>query len=457
MSNKKRFFAKHAKSSAALVSLGIHALIILIAVSFVAVSVIQKEEKSFEAKPVNRPKMSLRKLQVPVNIKKKRMQQPKLRKRIVVQPKMDQVMPDIKIPEISGVKGGFGNMAGEGLGGTGTIGFTMPEIQIFGVKGKGEKIVLILGADSSMMADKIGGIEAYSIIKDELVRIVGELPPTALFNVLVYDWKEVAMAFPNMVPASDSNAQKMKEWIQPLNAVKKGMGGKDYGLQTLNPGGTVRGDKPLYGKFADTGKVGADTDKVDVHDWYRAVMYAHEMGADTIFVLTDTWGMQRVVTSASKSRAEWDQTTAGKKWQAAYKEGLEKLDEENRARAAAGKPPKIIARNEWSINKEYNPDLQRPPASQYYYFTPKDFLEAFQLCRAEHGSNSPLRALGGLRKKGGRQDFTFNVIQFVPLGGGDSEGIASANFGKLTGDCNGEYKTISGLAEIQSYIKPEEQ
>ncbi len=34
--NKQGYFAKHAKSSAALVSLGIHAVLILVAVTFVA-------------------------------------------------------------------------------------------------------------------------------------------------------------------------------------------------------------------------------------------------------------------------------------------------------------------------------------------------------------------------------------------------------------------------------------
>ena len=48
---KKRFFAKHAKSSAALISIGLHLLIVVIALSYVAVTVIQKDDKTFEAKP----------------------------------------------------------------------------------------------------------------------------------------------------------------------------------------------------------------------------------------------------------------------------------------------------------------------------------------------------------------------------------------------------------------------
>ena len=97
---KKSFFAKHAKSSAALASLGLHVILLVVALSFVAVSVIQKQEAAFEAKQVNRPKMQLKKLQVPVNIKK-RAPKPKLRKRIVVQPRLSRNLPDIKLPEIS--------------------------------------------------------------------------------------------------------------------------------------------------------------------------------------------------------------------------------------------------------------------------------------------------------------------------------------------------------------------
>ena len=133
---KNGFFASHAKSSAALVSLGIHAVLVVIALTFVAVTVITKEEQAFEAKPVNRPKMQLKKLQVPVNVKKKKTQKPKLRKRIVVKPRMNQNMPDIKMPEISGVKGGLGAGAGGSIGGAGGVGFTMPEISVFGIKAR---------------------------------------------------------------------------------------------------------------------------------------------------------------------------------------------------------------------------------------------------------------------------------------------------------------------------------
>ena len=113
---KKMFFANHAKSSAVLVSLAIHAVLIVAALSFVAVKVIIKQDQVFEVKEVKRPTMKLRKLQVPVKERKKT-QAPKLRKTIVAKPKNPAL--DIKMPEIVGVKGGTGYGRSGGLGGLG--------------------------------------------------------------------------------------------------------------------------------------------------------------------------------------------------------------------------------------------------------------------------------------------------------------------------------------------------
>ncbi len=57
---KKKFFAKHAKSSAALVSLGIHAVLIVIVLSIAARPAITKEDQDLQAKPVNRPNKKLK-------------------------------------------------------------------------------------------------------------------------------------------------------------------------------------------------------------------------------------------------------------------------------------------------------------------------------------------------------------------------------------------------------------
>ena len=137
---KKRFFSNHSKSSALAVSLVIHAILIVVAISFVAVTVIQREDKQFEAKKVSRPKTQLKKLRVPVKMNKKK-PKPKLRKRLVAK-KVNRKVPEFRIPGITGVHGGLGAMGGDG--GAGSIGFSMPEIDFFGAKASGEKVVFVV-------------------------------------------------------------------------------------------------------------------------------------------------------------------------------------------------------------------------------------------------------------------------------------------------------------------------
>ncbi len=136
---KKRFFLNHRKSSALVVSVVIHAAFIAVALVFVAVSVVQRNEVEFVPQPVNRPNLRLRKLQVPVNMKKPR-QAPKLRKTIVVKTRTPNM--DIKMPEIVGVKGGLGSGVGAGGGSLGfSFGLDMPSLWGYDKPGNGNEFV----------------------------------------------------------------------------------------------------------------------------------------------------------------------------------------------------------------------------------------------------------------------------------------------------------------------------
>jgi hypothetical protein len=453
---KKQFFANHAKSSAALVSLGIHAVLIVIALSFVAVTVITKEDKAFEAKPVKRPKMSLKKLQVPVNIKKKATKKPKLRKRIVVQPKMNQTMPDIKMPEITGVKGGLGGGIAGGLGAGGGVGFSMPEIEIFGVKGKGEKIFLILDTNDQMLVDEMGGIPAYTLIKDEMIRIVEELPPTALFNICIFQHGNVQTLFPSLVPATDANAQKTKAWLNPLNLTADAAKSGNYGIKTLGPGGFNKTADYRIGKFAKPMKKGGEIyGGPNSHDrrWYDSVMVAMQQQADTVFVLSNGWGHQRVALKKVPTINEWRETTsAGKQWKGNAVKARAKLAAENEKRKAAGQPPKVIAGGEWGLVLTYFPGTEKPPQPDFYYFKARDYAEVFVMMKDQYRPKEGLTTSGLKKKNRGKVDFSLNVVQFIRQDAEENERTAG-NFSQLTQACKGQYQTVAGLDEIKSYVK----
>ena len=155
------------------VSLAIHAVLIIVAIFFIAVKVIVQEDPTFEVKKIKRPKMPLKKIQVPVDVKNRK-PKPRLRKRIVT----TKTFTDIQMPEITGVAGGLGNMGGDGLGG---LGFDL-DFSFFGTRGKGDgrHVVFVIDYSASMKGEK------EKIMRREAARVIGELPKTTKFGVIFF-------------------------------------------------------------------------------------------------------------------------------------------------------------------------------------------------------------------------------------------------------------------------------
>lgn len=313
----KKKHAKHAKSSAMIVSLTIHGIFILVAVYFVAVTVIKKEDTKFEAKQIHRPKEKLKKLQVPVKIKKTN-PKPKLRKRVVVK-NTTRKSHEFKMPEITGVKGGMGSIsiAGSGIE---NINFSLPELDFFGAKAKGEKIVFVVhfgpatinagGGRRGTPFSRMTGLTIRNRVKD----LVDGLPEYVLFNVLAY-WGNDAWAMePTMQLATPVNKQKVKDWMEPVNPLEGGQ----YGHCFSNPPKAVKSAYKKYPTRVDTlpayatkwaypyyvpkaleKKYAPDASGGFLH-WGRGVAWAIlEQKPDTIFVLTtnyyDGWSSSKNV------------------------------------------------------------------------------------------------------------------------------------------------------------------
>jgi hypothetical protein len=302
----KRFFTRHAKSSAALISAGIHAVLLVVALSFVAVSVIQKDDQTFKAQSVKRPRMQLKKLQVPIDIKKKRTQKPKLRKRVLVKDSIKT--PEIKMPEISGVKGGLGSGYGRDGGGSG-IGFSMPEIDFFGARGKAEKVVFIVHFGPATIGNNPYQRMTGYTIRKRLEDLINELPAVSLFNVAAYWASDTVAMSPDMMLASPANKQKVIDWMKPVNPLQgnyehcfvwKQAAGKVSGARSRYPsritGLPFYSPKWIY-PYEVPGKINSrylGQDKKFMH-WNRGVTWALQtQKPDTIFILTtnyiDAWG-----------------------------------------------------------------------------------------------------------------------------------------------------------------------
>lgn len=438
MSERKRFFTSHAKSSAAFISLAVHVLLFIFALSFVTFSVIKKEDTAFVAQTVARPKMELKKLQVPVDIKKQA-PKPRLRKRIVVAPKLDRSMPDFQFPEISGVAGGVGG-SGQGLGGLSSIGFSMPEVELFGIKRKTERVTLVLDGNQHMALDSLGGARGFEVIKEECIRLIEGLPPTTVFNIIVYG--DAVMLFPQMVAATDANVRKAKEWLMPLNR-HKGTATR-YGVDTLGPGGTRQDGAFPFGVFKE--------EVFYPRSWNIPVFLSLQQEADTVFLLTGDWGyFGYPVEDGGDVREKWDQTSAGKNWARKVEEGRKALKEENARRLAAGEALSALTTDELSIVRHYYPGTQGPPSAKKAHIGFKELSAAFKDAQRTYDSDKPKTGLK-------RPEFALNVIYFRPEKykneneRRDKENDIS-NFDALSRALRGEFRSIAGLEAIESYVK----
>ena len=430
---KKRFLSNHSKSSAAIVSIALHLVLLLIAGTFVAVTVVTKSEKKFESRQASHPRMPLKKLQVPVKINKRK-PKPKLRKRIVVQT-TERNVPDIKMPEISGIKGGLGAAGGTGLGTGGGIGFSMPEIDVFGIRGKGERIFIALDSDAYIMRDEIGGMRAYQIIKDELVKIIEGLSPTTLFNLAVFEYRSALALFPKMVPATRENVEKVKNWLEPLNQIKVGTTGS-YGLRTLGKGGVrlQTTDSMLRGEIKEEG----------AKHWYRPAAKAMMEQADTIFILSGSWGKMRVARGETPS---WP-AAKRKKWEEHVRKAKEMHKIENEKRAAEGEPERVINDSSLFVSTYFPSKYASlcPPAPPWYYYTGRDYAEALNVIREECASKVAVKS--GI-SKAKRDRYSINVVFFAPR----NEAGPVGQYEILANRCHGKFRVIKGLDEIESFVK----
>ncbi|MDF7808172.1 hypothetical protein P4E94_12035 [Pontiellaceae bacterium B12219] len=442
MNAKKRFFSKHTKSSAAVVTLILHAIFIIAGLSLVVMNTIITERPAFVHRAAVRQNIPLRNIRPPSSVRNLKPAKPNF-VRVPVNVRVEQKVTDIKLPELQSVKSELGGSAGTGGGALSTIAFSMPELELFNIKGRGEKVFLILDAGEQMLVDEMGGIPAYTIIKQEMVRMLRELPPTAVFNVCVFGNGKTITLFPALVSATTANTRQAEAWLEPLNGAEESASTGRYGIQTLEKGGIQQREDMRVGPFAEEPESDGGGYRQD--RWFVPAMVAMQQRADAIFLLTNTWGRQRRVSEKrSAVQKAWFSSSEGKRWLQHIENAKKLLAEENRRRKTAGQPPKVVANGSWGLMNEYYPGTPRPPSAAYYHFTPQEFQEAFEIQRAEKEEN--LRE----RLKGRGDRFSFNVIQFVPVSG---ETKIDGRFKKLTRLCRGGYETVAGLEMIQNDLE----
>lgn len=440
------------RSPALIITLAVHAILLLMAGAFVAVTVVQRSETKFEGKQIVHPKMKLKKLQVPVKIEQHiKRQAPSLSQRVTANTRMNTKSADFKMPEVAGFGAGTGvDLSGVSLGGS--LGFASTQINVFGLKSSGEKILFILDTSRNMLIDEIGGIPAYKIIKDELTGLISRLPPTALFNVVVFDRDTAARAFsPELGLASQVNVEKLQAWLAPLNSDLARIG-----IETLSSPGT-----PL--KFEPIAPIANNQD-----GWLAALSYAIQKGADNVYWLGTDDTMRpihqdlyndvkcgRTLSDPTgippKFRGvDYDNCGGKEAWDKKVVEARKRFNAENDQRRAAGQPLRVISTGggNYALVLMYFAGAAIPAQkidvlNVRYEYTPNDVVEYIEALQKKYAGNDRRSVAIGLQAK----PLSFNVIHFVPK---NKEFSPLLRLDAVSRKMNGNYLRVEGMDAIRS-------
>ena len=259
--------------------------------------------------------------------------------------KLDFSLPDMD--ESFTVSAAFGASGSSLLGNAaGNIGMGLSTVDIFGLKSKAERFLVLIDANRRMVSDDKGGLNSYRIIKDEVANVIKNFSPGTLFNVILFDRNKVLYFNPKLIPASTEAYQELVDWIAPINTdpITIGLEGNKQAVTIdLN----ILPKEPVHQALPniqwDGNQVGLIT------------QLALEQNADAIFILTGYHrGFEKFRRPMNEDEAKkWEREKNSPSYQNKLKKHVEEIPEmteriketlaeinENRARR--GQPPRIL-------------------------------------------------------------------------------------------------------------------
>jgi|GEM_PF-1902655 len=458
-------------SSAALISIALHVLLVLAAGVTVALKYYNKRGAGFQMEE-QKPKLERRKLQMPVKAQPfiEQMSKPKAQttSRITANAPQMVNIPEqgeyVKMAPMPTFKGGYTNFVQmdrtlEFNSKYRDVSFGISSVDFFGTRGKAEKVVVVVDASKSMLYDDRGGIDSYQMVHEDLKEVIANMRSATLFNVVLFDEDEVALFNPNMMPATPSAKTNVLQWVGGINT-NMALVGLPEGIANYSPKRSY--DIPM--------------DNNDITGWLKGFQAAVELKPEIIFVLSADWGN---VTSPSygisyflkkdmyreyqKKRIDYflEDDDFKESWDGYLSEfeqlrliSFKMLELENQARVAAEMQPKVV--RDWDeILYENDIELPRPPLAKDQKavgmmpvdtrYTLDEVLESFFVVVMEN-----------YRSRGFPQ-MNFVLLQGDGDNGGDAAVKASmltsdAKFKNLTNMVGGRFRYLKGMPKIDNLL-----
>lgn len=359
-----------------LVTVSIHALVVIVAGVWVVHETRQQETTRFA--PTGRPKASDQEREVEHRLQVARKSggsasaSPVSAQRILSSSSQALSLP--ALPELpssgaslfgggfSGVGSGVGVGQGSGmatglsrggLGGKGFVSLTFLGMTNVAVR----NVVFAVDVSRDLMDIRKGGFKAFAIIRDEMVRLVSQLPPGAEFGVVLYGGatNDLNLFRPTLAPATLGNKEAFFNWIRTVNTDPDRLG-------TRSAGGHI----PWKEKPGES--LGLDASLM-VPNWVKAVRAALEMKAETVFLVTgsaatglkqrseERLGVLEQRNAAYKDRLRRggvDPEAVARARGAALAKARKQLQEINDQLKAQGKSPFIVT----ETKRVFQPDFQ---------------------------------------------------------------------------------------------------
>ncbi|MEY4487609.1 MAG: hypothetical protein RIQ79_117 [Verrucomicrobiota bacterium] len=286
-------------------------------------------------------------------------------------------MPDLPSMGTGGF-GGFGGMgtgvgmgAGSGMatsmgGGTGLGGRGFMSLSFLGsTTQNASKIVFVLDVEPGLMDVRKGGYSAFKIIREQIMQLVGNLPPSAEFNVVVYEYEgsrvNVGLFAPALLPALSQNKKRVNEWLSAVNGSPSG----PYGIRTAS--------NITPPNFSVPDSVKLDPDYNPAY-WLKGLHAALAQKPDCIYLVTGSSDLGRVdrkeeglyarkrkqfEDAVAKQRADiikmgLDPDVVAAARRAAYDKVHREFDALNQRLIAEKKDPFVVK----DINRIFEPDFQ---------------------------------------------------------------------------------------------------
>lgn len=290
---KHSLYRRLTGSMPVLVSVGLHAVLIAAAAVFVVSETIVSKKKRFDAPP---PADAAPRKQVEHRLQVARKggatsSSPAASARILTTASGALAlppMPALATPGAAGLGGfgGFGSGLGLGAGGGG-LGTSLGNANLGG-RGfmslsflglsnvRAQKVVFVVDVGRSLMDIRKGGFQAFGIIRTEIMKLVGNLPPSSEFGVVLFDGMKISQYADRLQPATVKNKTAFFAWLEPVNTKLDALG-----IASAGAGAAWTAVAPAAAGL-DPG--------YNPSPWVQAVHAGLQLKPDTVFVITGAAG-----------------------------------------------------------------------------------------------------------------------------------------------------------------------